>query len=314
MLNRRHIRIKALQALYAYQCYPEQGLTLAEKRLRQSIEDIYVLYLYELRALFTVGRYVTEKIEINRNKRLPTQEDLEPNLRFVHNHVFQWLEYSEELHKAWDKHAVTFGENREILHRAYRDFTSSDEYIRYMENPAEGNQLAADKHIIKYFYAHFLTENESLHQFYEERSMHWSDDLDAAQMLLTKTIKKIGNEEQISPMQPLLKDEEDLSFGLKLLRKAIQEDQRYEEAINKRTQNWDAERIAIIDILCMKLALAELTTFSQIPVKVTLNEYIELTKQYSTSRSGNFINGILDKIKDDMMETGEIRKIGRGLL
>lgn len=311
MLNRRHLRIKVLQALYAYRTDPQQGMVTGEKSLRKAIEGIYDLYLYELRALWEIFRYAEYLLEIKRQKRLPSYEDLHPRRRFVENAVYRWMQGHEKLQTLWEDRHIRFGDDREVLHKVFRQFQESEVYRHYLaaeeENPAE------DKKLVRQFYGQYLSGNESLHQIYEERNMHWADDLDAAQMMASKTIKKI-DKDGAQALQPLFKDQEDLDFALKLFRTAVKENEAFEIEIEDKTRNWDADRIAVIDILLMKLALAELVTFAQIPIKVTLNEYIEISKQYSTPKSGNFINGILDKIKDSLQEKGQIRKVGRGLL
>jgi N utilization substance protein B len=312
MLNRRHLRIKVLHAFYAYRTDPQQGLVTGERNLRRSIEGIYDLYLYELRALWEIFQYAEHLLEVKRKKRLPSYEDLHPSRRFVENQVYRWMQAQVKLQEYWDDRHIRFGDDREILHKVFRDFQADESYQEYLQ--MEHNTVSADKKLLRYLYGQYLSENESLHQLYEERYMHWADDLDAAQMMVSKTLKKISGNEEAKALQPLFKDQEDLTFALKLFRTAVNENELFEQEIQEKTQNWDAERIAVIDILLMKLALAELTTFEQIPVKVTLNEFIELSKQYSTPKSGHFINGILDKIKDSLQEKGQIRKVGRGLL
>jgi N utilization substance protein B len=180
---------------------------------------------------------------------------------------------------------------------------------------AENNDLKEDRKIVKYLYGAYLVENENLHEVYEERNMFWSDDLDAAQSMVVKTITSFdAKREHIADLVPLIKNQDDLDFALKLFRVCVNEGKQFEERILAKAEHWEGDRIAVIDQLLMKMALAELVTFNQIPVKVTLNEYIELAKQYSTKRSGQFVNGILDKLQIEMTEAGEIRKIGRGLL
>lgn len=314
MLSRRHIRIKVLQALYAFSNNEERDLIKGEKRLRNSIQEIYTLYLYELRALMEINWYANELLEIKKQKKLPTQADLNPNRKFAENKFFKWLEGHEQLNKLWSDHNVRFGDDKEVLRKIFKRFSEEDEQFQlYLEMP--GDDMHADKKLVKHIYGTYLTQSETLHQIYEEKSMHWADDLDAAQMMVTKTIKRFdAQSNETSRLPELLKDQEDMDFALKLYRKVIQEDEYYENKIRDKAQNWDTERIAVVDIILMKMAMAELVTFQQIPVKVTLNEYIELSKEYSTVKSGHFINGILDKIKDEMQTDGSIRKIGRGLL
>lgn len=340
MLTRRHIRIKVLQALYGFSQTSEPDLVFSLKELDQSLKRIYELYLYELRILTEMHRLAEERIETNRNKFRPTQEDLNPNTKWVDNRVLQVLAKNEHLQRVFEDYKVHWGEHRDILIKVYKDFRESDVYKRYMESGS--SSLKEDKQVLKIFYAEFITQNETLHQLYEDLNMHWADDLDAAQMMVTKTIKSFqevegqvyskisvpeGEEAASAADLPdgydvlknkvvvdLYKDEDDAAFGQKLLRHTVNESDENEKLISAKTKNWDTDRIASIDILLMKMALSELVHFEEIPVKVTLNEYIDLSKEYSTPKSGQFINGILDKLVAQLRDEKRIVKVGRGLL
>lgn len=313
MLSRRHLRIKVFQALYAYEQDPEKGLVTAEKNLRKSIDDIYALYLYELNALRLMRAMAKDRIEINRNKKLATEEDLNPNLRFVENQFLSWLDESAVFADQRQKWGVKFGDAKELLRSVFRAFLEDERYLEYMSAP-ESN-LTADKSIVKYLYGKHITTLDSLQQWYEERSMHWADDIDAAQAMAAKTITSFNEKHHPhTSLQNLLKSDDDMDFALELFRKCATQSQKLEESILAQAEHWEGDRIAPVDLILMKMGLAELIHFNQIPVKVTLNEYIELAKQYSTRKSGQFINGILDKLRIQLTESGEIRKIGRGLL
>lgn len=340
MLTRRHIRIKVLQALYGFSQDTDPNLVQTLKELEKSLDRIFELYLYELRVFIEMHRMAEERIEKNRNKFRPTEEDLNPNLKWVENRVLKTLTENEKLQRLFEDHKVHWGDHRELLYKVFNDFRQSDVYKRYMES---GNSsLKEDKQVLKIFYAEFITENEALHQHYEDASMHWADDLDAAQMFVVKTIKSFqeadgvlysrlsltdNNEVSSADELPggydivkekitvdLFKDEDDATFGKMLLRYTVNETEENEKLISAKTRNWDTDRIASIDILLMKMALSELVHFDQIPVKVTLNEYIDLSKEYSTPKSGQFINGILDKLVLQLREEKRIVKVGRGLL
>lgn len=313
MLSRRHIRIKVLQALYQYFQNEDMDMHRGVKRLEESIQNIYSLYLYELKALADIHRFAEDEIERRKNKKLPTREDLNPNLKFVENSFLVWLRGNKDFQKQIEQNAITWGDNREALRRIFKDFAKSEDYVAYMQS--EKRSAAEDKKLVTSLYGKFMVENDIMHQLYEEMDMHWADDLDAAQMMVTKTIKRYKEEDdEFSRLPRLIKDQDDLDFALALYRKVISKNKEYQDLITEKAHNWEMDRIALLDIILMKLAIAELTTFKEIPVKVTLNEYIELGKEYSTPKSGNFINGILDKLKKDLMEKGDIRKIGRGLL
>lgn len=314
MLSRRHIRIKVLQALYEF-FQDEEGLSVAagERKLVKTIEGIYNLYLHELKTLTDMLRVAEDQIEHKRTKKLPSAEDLNPSLRFINNRFLKWLEGNSAFSRDIANHKVSWGDDREVIRKIFREFQKSDEYQNYMNGPDDS--LLVDKKIIKILYGKFLVQNETIHQLYEDRNMHWADDLDAAQMMVAKTLKSFNEEQdETSDLPDLLKDDSDIEFARILYRTAIKKSDTYGEMIHAKANNWEMDRIAVVDIILMKMALAELVSFNEIPVKVTLNEYIELSKEYSTPKSGNFINGILDKLKNELSEAGDIRKIGRGLL
>ncbi|HCQ16003.1 MAG TPA: transcription antitermination factor NusB [Cryomorphaceae bacterium] len=314
MLSRRHIRIKVLQALYEYfQDEENRGIAGGERKLVQSIDDIFKLYLYELKTLVDILRTAEDQVEHKRNKRLPSPEDINPNLRFVNNRFLQWLNNNHIFMREVDKNKISWGDDREVIRKIFREFQASKEYGDYMS--ATEDSVQADKKIIKVLCGKFLVHNDTVHQLYEDRNMHWADDLDAAQMMVAKTLKGFDEEkDEVSELPHLLKDDSDIEFARILYRTTIKNSEAYGEMIHAKANNWEMDRIAVVDVILMKMALAELVSFNEIPVKVTLNEYIELSKEYSTPKSGNFINGILDKLKDELTEAGDIRKIGRGLL
>ncbi len=313
MLSRRHLRIKVFQVLFAAHQNPDLGIRQAEKTLRKAIEDIYRLYLYELRMLAELQKQAVEIIEKRKIRKLPQPEDLQPNYKFVQNAFLSWLNNHPLLLVQWEEHHIQLGEDRERLRKIYLEIEGDERFRTYMQSSKQ--DLSEDKGMVKYLYARFLTHDEALHQSYEDRSIFWADDLDAAQMMVTKTLKSFAAQTPAEGgLTELIKDEEDLDFAMALFRKCWLEGKDFEERIRNKAENWETERIALVDIVLMKMGLAELVSFTQIPVKVTLNEYIELAKEYSTPKSGVFVNGILDKLKEEMLKSGEIRKIGRGLI
>lgn len=341
MLTRRHIRIKVLHALYGFEQRSDKDLAKSLKDLKQDLDSIFDLYLYELKGLLQFLYAAQDRIETNRNKHLASREDLKPNMRFVNNRVFQFLENNEALNNLFESRRIKWGEHRDSFKKLYRELMTTEEYRRYMEGH---DSFANDKKIIKFIYGRFMVSNESLHSIYEDMNIHWADDLDAAQMMTVKTLKvmmevngTIASKVNFAPevltkiekskklpsnfipenqelTVQLFKDKSDKEFGPKLFSKAVNRTSEFEEKISDKTSNWEADRIAMLDRVLMKLALTELTEFPDIPVKVTLNEYIELSKMYSTPKSSQFVNGVLDKITAEYKKIGEIKKIGRGLL
>lgn len=312
MLTRRHLRIKVFQALYAYQ-YDEKGMAKAEKQLRKSIDDIYRLYLFDLAALVMIHRFAKERVELNKQKRLPSDEDLNPKMNFINNRFLQWLGQNASFQKAVQDHHISFGDEKEILRAVFKRLIEDERFLEYLEQ--EETDLTDDRKLIKYLYGAHIVNNENLHDHYEELNMFWSDDLDAAQAMVTKTITGFDEKkDEQSKLVRLIKNQDDLDFAIKLFRETLKNGEDFEKDILRKAENWEGDRIATIDSVLMKMALAELISFNQIPVKVTLNEYIDLAKQYSTKRSGQFVNGILDKLQQEWQEQGKFKKIGRGLL
>ncbi len=312
MLSRRHLRIKVLHALYEYFQNPGADMARGAKRLNESIENIYELYLYELRVLTDIQRIAEDEIERRKSKKLPSAEDLNPPTRFTENCFLNWLRSNIDFQKKVEENTISWREERDLLRRIFKKFVKTPEFEKYLSAPSS---LEEDKKIVKFLYGTFIVSNDSLHQIYEDSDLHWSDDLDAAQMMVAKTIKGFSSQsDEHSNLPRLIKDADDLEFARTLYQKCITRSDEYERLIHDKAQHWELDRIALIDIILMKLAIAELIHFQEIPVKVTLNEYIELSKEYSTPKSGNFINGVLDKVKAELIEKGDIRKIGRGLL
>ncbi len=313
MLSRRHLRIKVLHALYEMTL--NDGLTMAKglNRLNASINNIYRLYLKELKLLADMLKVAEDEVERRKNKKLPTEEDLNPPMNFLNNSFLNWLANNQSFAKGVEIEKISWREDKDMIRKVFREFNQSAEYNDFQK--LESHSIADDKKIIKTLYGAFIVNNELFHQLYEDIDIHWADDLDAAQMMVSKTLKAFGEDhDEMTPIPKLIKDKDDLDFAQTLFARVINNSSQYEEMIRDKAKHWELDRIAQIDMLLMKLALAEMIAFNQIPVKVTLNEYIELSKEYSTPKSGTFINGILDKLKDELLQGGEIRKIGRGLL
>lgn len=288
-------------------------MAAAEKNLQKSIDDIFRLFLFDLAALVMVHRFAKEKIELNRQKKLPTAEDLNPKMNFANNRLLNWLSSNAAFLKAVEEHSISFGDEKEILRNVYKKVMEDERFQEYLAMDAP--DLKEDRKMVKYIYGSYLVDNEVLHEHYEELNMYWSDDLDAAQAMVTKTITAFDEtKDEQSGLLRLIKNQDDLDFAVSLFRESIKGDAEFEKSILSKAENWEGDRIATIDIILMKMALAELISFNQIPVKVTLNEYIELAKQYSTNRSGQFVNGILDKLQMQWQKEGKFKKIGRGLL
>lgn len=312
MVNRRHLRIKVLQAVYSFFQAPDTPIKTAEENLLTSIEKIYDLYLYQLALGIELLHESYREREEARNKYFPTPEDLMPETNFTRNRILNALNASETLQTLLQKKKINWLKNLDIPQKIFRKVRLSDSYKAYFkkENPT----LNDDKEFIVWVYENFIFNDEVLESYYEELNIHWADDIYVVNAAVVKTLKSI---EENKPLKliPLFKDkEEDTEFCLTLFRKTILHEAEYEEMIRNKAQNWEVDRIAMMDIILMKMAIAEILEMPSIPVKVTLNEYIDLSKLFSTPKSNAFVNGILDKLVADFRAQNRIVKTGRGLI
>jgi len=300
--------------LYAMGQSTGKTLAQAEKELFLSIEKMYDMYLYLLLALMEVRDTAADKIEENKKKRLPTEEDLNPNMRFVENRLLAQLSENKSLTKSAERKKVSWMGEGELIRKFYRHLIETEEYRDYMTS--DKNDYAADKEVVIRFFKRHLVNMESLQYFFEERSIFWSDDLDIVASMVIKTLKAFTPEsDDDTPILDLWKDPEDeIEFTRELFRKTHSQAKEHTDLIEECTENWEIDRIATMDMILMRMALTEARQFKQIPLKVTLNEYIELAKYYSTPKSSTFINGVLDKLFARLQEEGTIVKVGRGLI
>ena len=313
MISRRQLRIKALQSLYAYYKTGREDMGRSEKELHFNIEKAYELYHYLLLLVIDVILYAESRIELARNKRIPTPEDLNPITRFIDNRLIDQLRNNEQLLRYVDQHKLNWANYPELIKEVYSKLVESEEYIAYMS--VEEGSYAEDKKIISYIYTHVVFPSEMLSSIMEEQSIFWNDDLEFITSMIIKTIKKFkGEDDSGKPLMVLYKNEEDRDYVVNLYRQTIIHREEYLEYIKHNTRNWDLERIAFMDILIMQMAIAELIGFPSIPTKVSLNEYLEISKFYSTSKSSVFINGVLDKVVYQLKEEKKIVKMGRGLI
>jgi len=313
MISRRQLRIKALQSLYAYYTTASEDMRRSEKELHFNIEKAYELYHYLLLLLIDVVLYAESRIEIYRNKRIPSHEDLHPNTRFIENRLVEQLRNNEHLLRFVDQHKLNWANHPELVKEIYTRLVESEEYKAYMNS--EENAYAEDKRLVTFIYTHIIFSSERLDSIMEEQSIYWNDDLEFITSMIVKTFKKFKEDEgPRKPLMELYKNKEDSDYVVKLYRQTILHRDEYVEYIKQNTRNWDLERIAFMDILIMQIAIAELVAFPSIPTKVTLNEYLEISKFYSTNKSNVFINGVLDKVVMQLKEEKKIQKKGRGLI
>ena len=314
MLNRRYLRIKVFLALYAFWQSDAASAAKIEKELFLSIERTRDLYVSLLELFGAVHRAALSRIEDRMVKRLPTADDLNPNRRFVDNPVLLAIVNSPLVAAEAARRKVNWVGHGELVGRIYKQLESSEEFMAYMADPEPSYKK--DQALVLRLFVEHMANHEPIHDHFEGRSIHWLEDLDLASTMVKRTIEAIkeeGNAEEAFG-ELLRETAEESAFVSNLFRRTIQQGEEHEGMIAEKASNWETDRIALTDMILMKMALTEARVFLEIPVKVSLNEYIEIAKAYSTPKSKNFINGILDKIFAEMRENGAIRKVGRGLL
>ena len=316
MLNRRHLRIKVFQALYAYFQSDDRDMPKAERQLIFSVEKFHELYIYLLSVLNQVHKLRIERLELAKKKRIPSADDLNPNLAFIENPFLVELEVNKALDELTSKYKIEWDEERmDIIKDVYNQMVEHEVYIAFLEKEEIDEKDSLQ--VVVQIFKDCIANNELVQHAIDEASIFWSDDLDLAASMGLKTIKawKGKKWEGEAPLLNLFKEEkEEREFLKELFRQTIVLSGEHENLISDKASNWDLDRIAYTDMILMKMALAEARTFKSIPTKVSINEYIELSKYYSTPKSGPFINGILDKLFEEMKGTGDIKKMGRGLL
>lgn len=314
MLSRRHLRAKTLQALYAFFQSGDFEVAKSERELFRTIDKVYDLYISQL-FIFREIKGVAERFnEDNKQKHITTHEDLNPNLKFINNRLLNQLCENSRLKYLAESRKISFQTEGELMRRLFANIRNSEEYKTYMESPE--SSYKQDQEFLINAFCNFIAEDELLVHYYEEQSIHWQEDFYFVNTMVIRTLKdfKENTTADHSLMDSYKDPVDDKSFVADLFRKTIVNAQKYEEMIMTKTKNWEAERIAFMDMILMKMAICELTNFSSIPVKVTLNEYIELSKEYSTEKSKIFINGILDKLVIDLKRDNLLNKVGRGLV
>lgn len=312
MLNRRHIRIKVLQALYSWFQGEDNDIRKEEDKMVDSIEKIYQLYLFVLSLMADIHFESLKEREEKKNKYLPTAEDLKPQTNFTSNEFLKALTFDESFKNVLQKNKVSWSAYQDIVRQTFKKIRDHQLYKDYLlvQNPG----LNQDKDFLIHLVVDVLAEDEVIQAHYEELNIHWNDDLYLVTGAIVKTIRDFQSGSKVK-LSALYKDEEeDRKFSKDLFRKAIVKSDTYQQMIKEQAQNWEMDRIAMIDILLMKMAIVEFLEFPEIPVKVTLNEYIEISKNFSTPKSNIFINGILDKLVIRFKTEGTMKKTGRGLI
>ncbi len=313
MLNRRHIRIKVMQILFAYYSDDNPDIVRYEKMLFESFDRFRDLYIALMTLLPEMQSKAIEKIEAGMNKKLPTKEDLHPNAKFVTNILVRMLANSKTLHKVEKEIHIRWKDNDDLLKQLFKVITESDDYKEYMNSKERG--FEHDREYLLRFLRRHLVNFELMHEWLEEKGIFWNDDLDLASSMVLRSLKAVKESDDDIELMPLWKvDDDEEQYAKQLFRKTLVMGEDHEALISKNSPNWETERIAMMDLIIIKMALAEAQTFESIPLKVTMNEYIELSNYYSTPKSNVFINGLLDSLFPKLQAEGKIKKLGRGLL
>ena len=308
MINRVLLRIKIIQILYSYYKSDSKSLPVVEKELFHSIEKTYDLYYNLLQLSIEITRFATDRIETKRNKLRPTEEDLHPNTRFIDNKFVAQLSSNIQFNEYLKAHKLSWVNDAEIVKVLFEEIIATDFYAEYMNAPTA--DYAADKDIWRKIFKKIILQSEQVDDSIQDQNIYWTDDIEMVVSFIIKTIKRFdaaNGDEQ--PLLPMFKDEEDAEFATKLMRSVLTKGPALREMIDVNTKNWELDRIAFMDIVIMEVALAELLDFPTIPVNVTLNEYIEIAKNYSTEKSGTFINGVLDNIVGQLKKDNKLIKV-----
>lgn len=307
MINRELIRIKVVQLVYAY--YQNEGKTMeaAEKEFVFSLDKAYELYHTLLLLLLSINHMATRMVEMqqSRARRLHERDDVPT--KFINNRFIAQLKANRQLKAFADAHGSIWTDEEELLRQIYKEITQQEFYIDYMRSGESSYE--EDRELWRKIYRTFICNNDRLDEILEDNSLYWNDDKVVIDTFVMKTIRRF--EEENGAEQPLLpeyKSEEDLEFALQLFRTAIANETYFRQLISEQTQNWELERIATMDLVIMQIAMAEITSFPGIPLSVSINEYVEVAKVYSTPRSGSYINGMLDTMAKRLIAEGKLEK------
>lgn len=310
MLSRRNIRIKVMQAVYAYSQDREMSLDDAQRMYKRRVEESFELYLFALHYIIFICSYAKEDKLKRAEKYLPTPEDKAFNDILYTNEMIKSIYKNQYFQLHVDRNKFKDQYDKDLAKQLYKGFAKTEEYISY----STSSKHTDEDHIeILHDLLRYVKGHETFNEVMEDAYANWVDDKSLVVGTLKKTFKSLPIEgkyfEKHYPPTDTVKE-----FGEQLFVKVQSREKELEEIIEPTLENWDMERLAMVDTICLKMAIAELLYFPTIPVKVTINEYVELVKNYSTDKSKEFINGILDKVMNQLKDEGKINKQGRGLL
>ena len=315
MLNRRHIRVKVMQSIYAMHQSSSDNLEKEEKFLLHSLDNVQDLYLVMISTLLEIKKMEEIFLDISSKKHLATPQERNPNKKFINNKVLQMFAENNSLGIALENRNINDWE----LHDDYikillQEIKQSDMYAKYMSNTE--NSFEEDKQLVIDIFEQLIVPNEKLYEYLEDNKLTWIDDIPLVNTQILKQLKGIKAKDDVDAFKvaKLYKDTEDKEFVLNLFRKTVLNEKELSKQYEDKTPNWDSERIAEIDTIILKMAICEFLKFPSIPTKVTINEYLEIAKEYSTPKSSIFINGILDNLIKEFEIDKKLNKVGRGLM
>jgi transcription antitermination protein NusB len=312
MINRRHIRVKVMQSVYALLTSNSDNLVKEEKFLVTSIDKMYDLYVLMLDILPRLQKIAKEQIDISKNKFFPTEENLKPNTKFIDNKVFALIEQSISFQTYKEDNGIdNWHLEEKYIHTIYDNLLQSALYKKYMESSS--TSFKKDVSFIVNLYSDFIAPNDKLADYYEDLNISWVDDIPFINTWVVKTLQSL-KENKTLVIGNIYKDVDDKQFVSDLFRKVVLNHTSFEKEIENKTPNWETDRIADLDMILIKMGICEFLNFPSIPTKATINEYIEIAKDYSTGKSSFFINGVLDKVCKEFEKNKRLNKMGRGIL
>lgn len=313
LANRRHIRIKTMQSLYAMSASNSDRLDVQEKFLLNSIDKIQELYLTTISILIEIRQLEEDIIEKSAKKHLATDLDKKPSRKFVDNPILQCIANSDDIHQGLDDANIKyFQQNDQYIHQLLTEIKADELYTDYMQKT--NTTFKEDREFVVDVFRKIIAPNEKIYQFVEDSKISWADDLPVVNTAVDKLIRSIKSTDQTIKVPHAFKNQEDQKYAIDLLRRTALNADDFKKMYVDKTKNWDQDRIAEIDAIILNMAICELTRFPSIPIKVTINEYLEIAKEYSTPKSSIFINGVLDSIIKELRTNNQINKAGRGLI
>ena len=314
MLNRRHIRVKVMQSLFSFDGVEGDDLKPSTKFLKYSIDSMYNLYLLMIAVLPELHKKTEDYVNKSQQKHLATEEEKEPNKKFLENQILMSLRVNELLQEELKERKLNNWEvDDEYIDILFKDMLNSTCYQDYMNE--KSTSYKEDLNFVVSLFKNVIAPNDKLYDYIEDKQLTWLDDLPLVNTSILKLLRKTKPNSPTNHFLPsLYKDKEDMTFGANLFTKTALNSIAFSEEIAKKTTNWDSDRIASLDAVLLKMAICEFQKFPSIPIKVTINEYLEIAKEYSTPKSSIFINGILDKLVGEYRAEGKLNKTGRGLM